>query len=49
MIFFCKYSPEFGINIEHDFLNNTNISHNTTETAIYKYENRHSVIAIKNI
>ena len=40
--------PYFRINIEHDFLITTNISHNPTENAqIEKYENHPSVTAIK--
>ena len=44
---FCKYSPEFRINTEPDFLNTTNISHNPVENTICKYENHPSVIPIK--
>ena len=44
---FVNIVLNLGINIEHDFLNTTNISHNPIENAIYKYENHPSVIAIK--
>ena len=46
--FFVKILPILGINTEHEFLNTTNISHNATESAIYKYENHPSVTALKN-
>ena len=45
--FFVNIVPNLGINTEHDFLNTTNISHNPSENAVYKYENHPSVIAIK--
>ena len=45
--FFVNTVPNLGINIEHDFLNTTNISHNQIENAIWKYENHPSIIAIR--
>ena len=45
--FFVNIVPNLGINTKHDFLNTTNISHNPSENAVYKYENHPSVIAIK--
>ena len=47
MIFCVNIVPNSGINTEHGFLNTTNISHNSIENAIYKYENHTGVIAIK--
>ena len=46
--FFVNIVPNLRINTKHDVLNTTNISHNPTENAIYKYENHPSVLAIKN-
>ena len=46
--FFVKILPNLGMNIKHDFLNTTNISHRPNENTVYKYKNHPSVIAIKN-
>ena len=45
--FFENTVPSLGINTEHDFLIDVNISHNRIENTIYKYGNHLSVIAIK--
>ena len=45
--FFVNTVPNLGINIEHDFTNTTNISHNKNENAIWKSKNHPSVIAIR--
>ena len=45
--FFVNVVRDLAINTEHDFLNTTNISHNSTENAIYKKENHLNHITIE--